>query len=237
MLDVVTDGLPAMGQETTDETPEELLVDPRVARIDLPHLESKDRRDYPGARAKGVGRDAEEHLDPGGSLGDDGEESVFLGPRLRGETLRDLALKHEDELGETLARAQKAQKDRRRDGVGKVPDDADLSRGMFLDQASKVEPQGIVFENLGSAVEGKRASELFRESAIGLDGDDARSRARERKSELALTGADLDQSFARSRCYRLYDPLDVALVAEEALALRPRRVKAFRHVRRITRAA
>ena len=78
----------------------------------------------------------EEFVHAGVQLGGSGEQSVVAAAGLRGETIGDLALHHDDNLAEGILELEEAQKDVGGDVVGEIADDFGAARQVAAGRAA-----------------------------------------------------------------------------------------------------
>ncbi len=102
--------------------------------------------------------------------------------------------------------------------IGDVAGELELHRRP-AQEASPVQRQSVTLDQLDVGWLTCR-SELLRQAAIPLDGDDALDASGQRASETSLPRADLQYHILALRLQRIDDPLEDRRVTEEVLAVR-----------------
>ena len=112
------------------------------------------------------------------------------------------------------ARGEKTRQQRAGNVVRKIADPARNARR--IDKAAPIDAQNIAFDN--AQIFRLAAAQDIRARAVDFDGDNARARRQQRKSQRAVAGANLDHDIARARRDGFDHRVDDRRVAQKMLA-------------------
>jgi hypothetical protein len=208
--DGVAQQLPPLREPDRDELAQQRRID---VVADRQRRHPQHRRVDSRRRLEGFGRNIEQTLDPIAPLQHHGEPAEVLGPGLGGDAVDDLLLQHEVLVLDGTAGVEKMEQDRRRDVVGQVADDAQLSTRHRGRQGREIDIEHVGLDH----VEARGAAEPDGQVAIELDDGECLAALEQRTGQRAAARPDLDQGLSGTRVDRADDPVDHRSVDEEVL--------------------
>ena len=221
MLDIVTDGLATVGEETFDERAKGRLV-PVVRCAVVTELERYQGGENPRPRPKRVGRDAEKHPNLGSLLGNNAEKTVGCGRGRGYEAFGDLFLKHQRKTLERGRRGDELEQNRRRDGVGKISESTCALELAGRDDVEKVHLERVLLKHFEPLIRRRTSKKLRRKPLVCFDRNDASAFVEHRKCYLPFTRTDLEESLLGCGRNGFDDALYVKMVGQKALTFRAR---------------
>ena len=209
--DGVAQQLATLREADRDELAQERRIDV-VAHRQRRH--AQDRGVDARRRLERLGRHVEQGLDPVAPLQHHREPAVVLVARPRSDPVDHLLLQHEVLVVDGVARLEKVEQDRRRDVVGQVADDAQLSPRRDGGQGREIDVEDVGLDD----VEPGRAAQPRGQVAIELDDRERAAALEQRTGQRTPARADLDEGLTASRIDRIDDPVEHRSVDQEVLA-------------------